>query len=85
MIVGREDLMGFIKTNFDCIEDYVYGLNKVGVKETLPIFGVEITHSSSLDVATLHIVLLEVLKFYWKGFSQGAYSTEDEFEGEPNG
>ena len=60
---GRiREIMEFVKYNFDCIEDYTKGLNKVGMKEHLRLFGIDINSTCKLESENIRTILNIVLK-----------------------
>jgi len=56
------ELEEFIKENFNSIENFIDGLNKVGVKEHLALFGIIIHTSCYLNIKDLRKILLIALQ-----------------------
>ena len=60
----KDELLEFIKFNFENLNEYLKGLNKVGVKEQLHLFGIDIQYYCNLNINELRSILNMCLKEY---------------------
>jgi hypothetical protein len=61
---NQADLCEFIQFNFETRKEYLMGLNLVGVKEQLSLFGIDIQYYCELNIDSLRSILDTALNVY---------------------
>jgi hypothetical protein len=61
---AQAELYEFIQFNFETRKEYLTGLNLIGVKEQLSLFGIDIQYYCELNIDSLRSILDTALNVY---------------------